>query len=463
MRVVMLAEAINLQSQTLIAGLRTEEGDVCVPVVVLRGAARKGVVPLPNKLFCPRSDLSGNARIGKRRVGDVVGVAAVWLIEQQAFTVEIEIAREVDPIAGSVARRQAAEEERTAGGSGGCVVPPVQLRPRGGDDALEVDAVELTAALVVDGGEVGRAVDDLTHAVAVHVHLREPVKGIGGDAAVGDALCLPGKGNGHPRLPRGQDVRERRRRGGLKVRQRRRRGMKGVDARHQRGTVDPKRRAVAGIAGGERRLKGGREEAHAVEATEEGVLCAVPQIHRERVVRGVSVAALRVKLRLGEGVEGGHELRRKCGQLCIDEEARAAAIAELQVENVLCAQSLRPVQKFVDDAALGLCQIVGERGTEQLVQELRQFRVIHDGDGCFVEARLTFNLNLFGGDQRNLPALVQPKAIVCASIVEAERIKRFFVGVRERRKLLHADAPHHTGKLCLRFKRVQACFPISHP
>ena len=103
------------------------------------------------------------------------------------------------------------------------------------------------------------------------------------------------------------------------------------------------------------------QEPHAVEAAEEGVLCAVLQIHRERVVRGVSVAALRVKLRLGEGVEGGHELRRKCGQLCIDEEARAAAIAELQVENVLCAQSLRPVQKFVDDAALGLRQIVGER------------------------------------------------------------------------------------------------------
>ena len=137
--------------------------------------------------------------------------------------------------------------------------------------------------------------------------------------------------------------------------------MKGVDARHQRGTVDPERRAVAGIAGGEPRLKGGMQEPHAVEAAEEGVLRAVPHIHRERVVRGVSVAALRVKLRLGEGVEGGHELRRKCGQLRIDEEARAAAVAELQVENVLCAQSLRPVQKFVDDAALGLRQIVGER------------------------------------------------------------------------------------------------------
>lgn len=138
------------------------------------------------------------------------------------------------------------------------------------------------------------------------------------------------------------------------------------------------------------------QEPHAVEAAEKTVLCTVPHIHRERVVCGVSVAALRVKLCFGEGVEGGHELRRKCGQLCIDEEARAAAIAELQVENVLCAQSLRPVQKFVDDAALGLCQIVGERGTEQPVQELRQFRVIHDGDGCFVEACLTFNL--FGGD-----------------------------------------------------------------
>ena len=210
----MLAEAIDLRRQTRVAGLRAEEGDVCVPVVVLRGAARKGVVPLPNKLLCPRDDFGGNARIGKRRVSDVVGVAAIGLVEQQTFTVEVEIAREVDPIAGSVARRQAAEEERTAGGSGGCVVPPVQLRPRGGDDALEVDAVELTAALVVDRGEIG-AVDDLTHAVAVHVHLREPVKGIGGDAAVGNALCLPGKGNGQPRLPRGQDVRERRRRGGV--------------------------------------------------------------------------------------------------------------------------------------------------------------------------------------------------------------------------------------------------------
>ena len=291
----------------------------------------------------------------------MVGVAAIGLVEQQAFTVEVEIAREVDPIAGSVTRRQAAEEDRAAGGSGGRVIPVAHLRPRGGDDALEVDAVELAAALVVDRGEVGRAVDDLTHAVAVHVHLREPVKGIGGDAAVGNALCLPGKGNSHPRLPRGQDVRERRRRGGLKVRQRRGRGFQTVDARHQRGTVEPERRAVAGIAGGERRLEGGREEAHAVEAAEEGVLRAVPQIHRERVVRAVAVAALRVKLRFGEGVESGHELRRKCGQLCIDEIARAAAIAELQVMNVLCAQSLRPVQKFVDDAALGLCQIVGER------------------------------------------------------------------------------------------------------
>ena len=79
----MLAEAVNLQRQTLIAGLRTEEGDVCVPVVVLRGAARKGVVPLPNKLLCPRDDFGGNARIGKRRVGDVVGVAAIGLVEQQ--------------------------------------------------------------------------------------------------------------------------------------------------------------------------------------------------------------------------------------------------------------------------------------------------------------------------------------------------------------------------------------------
>ena len=103
------------------------------------------------------------------------------------------------------------------------------------------------------------------------------------------------------------------------------------------------------------------QEPHAVEAAEEGVLCAVLQIHRERVVRGVSVAALRVKLRLGEGVEGGHELRRKCGQLCIDEEARAAAIAELQVENVLCAQSLRPVQEAVDGVTLCRRQIVGER------------------------------------------------------------------------------------------------------
>ena len=241
----MLAEAIDLRRQTRVAGLRAEEGDVCVPVVVLRGAARKGVVPLPNKLLCPRDDFGGNARIGKRRVGDVVGVAAVGLVEQQAFTVEVEIAREVDPIAGSVARRQAAEEDRAAGGK--CVIPVAHLRPRGGDDALEVDAVELTAALVVDRGEIG-AVDDLTHAVAVHVHLREPVKGIGGDAAVGNALCLPGKGNGQPRLPRGQDVRERRRRGGLKVRQRRGRGFQTVEARHQRGTVDPERRAVAGIA-----------------------------------------------------------------------------------------------------------------------------------------------------------------------------------------------------------------------
>ena len=83
LRVVMLAEAVNLQRQALIAGLRTEEGDVCVPVVVLRGAARKGVVPLPDKLLCPRSDLSGNTWVGKRRVGDVVGVAAVGLVEQQ--------------------------------------------------------------------------------------------------------------------------------------------------------------------------------------------------------------------------------------------------------------------------------------------------------------------------------------------------------------------------------------------
>ena len=178
----------------------------------------------------------------------MVGVAAVGLVEQQVFTVEVEIAREVDPIAGSVARRQAAEENRTAGGSGGCVVPPVQLRPRGGDNALEVDAVELAAALVVDRGEVGRAVDDLTHAVAVHVHLREPIEVRGRDAAVGDALRLPCKGNGQPRLPRGKDVRERRWVDGLKVWQQRRRGMEGVDTRHQRGTVNPERLTVAGIA-----------------------------------------------------------------------------------------------------------------------------------------------------------------------------------------------------------------------
>ena len=244
----MLAEAIDLRRQTRVAGLHVEEGDARVPVVVLRGAARKGVVPLLDKLLCPRSDLSGNTWVGKRRVGDVVGVAAVGLVEQQIFTVEIEIAREVDPIAGSVARRQAAEEDRTAVGSGGCVVPPVQLLPRGGDDGLEVDAVELTAAFVVDRGEVGRAVDDLTHAVAVHVHLYEPVKGIGGDAAVGNALRLPCKGNGQPRLPRGKDVRERRRVDGLKVWQQRRRGMEGVDTRHQRGTVNPERLTVAGIA-----------------------------------------------------------------------------------------------------------------------------------------------------------------------------------------------------------------------
>ena len=81
----MLAEAVNLQRQTRVAGLRTEEGDVCVPVVVLRGAARKGVVPLPDKLLCPRSDLSGNTWVGKRRVGDVVGVAAVGLVEFSAL------------------------------------------------------------------------------------------------------------------------------------------------------------------------------------------------------------------------------------------------------------------------------------------------------------------------------------------------------------------------------------------
>ena len=103
------------------------------------------------------------------------------------------------------------------------------------------------------------------------------------------------------------------------------------------------------------------QEPHAVEAAEEGVLCAVLQIHRERVIRGVSVAALRVKLRFGEGVEGGHELRRERGQLRIDEEARAAAALKSQVADVLRTQSLRPVQKFVDDAALGLRQIVGER------------------------------------------------------------------------------------------------------
>ena len=205
------------------------------------------------------------------------------------------------------------------------------------------------------------------------------------------------------------------------------------------------------------------QEPHAVEAAEEGVLRAVPQIHRERVVRAVAVAALRVKLRLGEGVEGGHELRRERGQLRIDEEARAAAIAELQVENVLCAQSLRPVQEFVDDAALGLRQTVKKCGAEQSVQSLCQFCVVHDGDGCFVEERLTFVFDLFWGDQRNSPALVHPKAIACASVVEAERIKRFFVGVREWRKLLHADVPHHTSKLRTRLKRVQACFPVGHP
>ena len=277
----------------------------------------------------------------------MVGVAAVELVEEQIFAVEVDIAHEGDPIAGSVARRQADEENRAAGGSGGRVAPPIQLRPRGGDDAFEVDAVELTAMLVVDGGEVERAADDLTHAVAVHVHLREIVKVIGGNAEVLDALHLASKGNGHPRLPRGQDVRERRRVDGLKVRQRRGRGFQTVDARHQRGTVDPERLTVAGIAGGERRLKGGMQEPHAVEAAEEGVLLAVPQIHRERVVRGVSVAALRVKLRFGEGVEGGHELRRKCGQLRIDEEARDAAVAELQVENVLCAQSLSTATHFL--------------------------------------------------------------------------------------------------------------------
>ena len=220
----------------------------CVPVVVLRGTVHEGVIPPLDELLCPRDDLGGNARIGKRRVGDVVGVAAVELVEEQIFAVEVDIAHEGDPIAGSVARRQADEENRAAGGSGGRVAPPIQLRPRGGDDAFEVDAVELTAMLVVDGGEVERAADDLTHAVAVHVHLREIVKVIGGNAEVLDALHLASKGNGHPRLPRGQDVRERRRRGGLKVRQRRGRGFQTVDARHQRGTVDPERRAVAGIA-----------------------------------------------------------------------------------------------------------------------------------------------------------------------------------------------------------------------
>ena len=103
------------------------------------------------------------------------------------------------------------------------------------------------------------------------------------------------------------------------------------------------------------------QEPHAVEAAEEGVPFAVLRDDGERVVRAVAVALLRVEVRLSEGVEGWHELRRERGQLLVKKEARAAAIAELQVENVLCAQSLRPVQKFVDDAALGLCQIVGER------------------------------------------------------------------------------------------------------
>ena len=103
------------------------------------------------------------------------------------------------------------------------------------------------------------------------------------------------------------------------------------------------------------------QEPHAVEAAEEGVPFAVLRDDGERVVRAVAVALLRVEVRLGEGVEGWHELRRERGQLRIDEEARAAAALKSQVENVLCAQSLRPVQKFVDNAALGLCQIVGER------------------------------------------------------------------------------------------------------
>ena len=68
------------------------------------------------------------------------------------------------------------------------------------------------------------------------------------DTAVGNALRLPCKGNGQPRLPRGKNVRERRRVDGLKVWQQRRRGMEGVDTRHQRGTVDPERLTVAGIA-----------------------------------------------------------------------------------------------------------------------------------------------------------------------------------------------------------------------
>ena len=103
------------------------------------------------------------------------------------------------------------------------------------------------------------------------------------------------------------------------------------------------------------------QEPHAVEAAEEGVPFAVLRDDGERVVRAVAVALLRVEVRLSEGVEGWHELRRERGQLLVKKEARAAAIAELQVENVLCAQSLRPVQEAVDGVTLCCRQIVGER------------------------------------------------------------------------------------------------------
>ena len=109
--------------------------------------------------------------------------------------------------------------------------------------------------------------------------------------------------------------------------------------------------------------------------------------------------------------------------------------------DVLCAQSLRPVQETVDGVTLCRRQTVKKCGAEQSVQSLCQFRVVHDGDGLHVGKWLSLGFVLRGCVQRNLPILAQRKAIIAGIIiVEGERITDFSIAGCEWSKLLRTDA-----------------------